>query len=89
MDHCLKVHHGLLPKHSKMDSSECMMKALVVTWLAEWAAFPLRTTHVHSSWNMVFTKVLVTESVEDVDLLHRLATTSMTAPLLCVVPSRV
>ena len=54
IDHCLKIHDGLLPKHSKLDSSERTMKALLVTWLAEWAASPLTTTHVPSSWNMVF-----------------------------------
>ena len=68
IDHCLKIHDGLLPKHSKLDSSERTMKALVVTWLAEWAASPLTTTHILSSWNMVFTEVPVTESVDDVDL---------------------
>ena len=45
------------------------MKSLLVTWLAEWAASPLTTTPVLSSWNMVFTQVPVTESVDDVDLL--------------------
>ena len=45
IDHCLKIHDGLLPKHSKLDSSERTMMALLVTWLAEWAASPLTTTH--------------------------------------------
>ena len=49
IDHCLKIHDGLLPKHSKLDSSERTMKALLVTWLAEWAASPLTTTHILSS----------------------------------------
>ena len=61
IDHCLKIHDGLLPKHSKLDSSERTMKALLVTWLAQWAAFPLTTTHVLSSWNMVFTEVPLTK----------------------------
>ena len=47
--HCLKIHDGLLPKHSELDSSERTMKALLLTWLAEWAASPLTTTHVLSS----------------------------------------
>ena len=49
IDHCLKIHDGLLPKHSKLVSNEHTMKALVVTWLTEWAASPLATTHVLSS----------------------------------------
>ena len=53
--HCLKIPDGLLPKHSKQDSSEGTIRALPVTWPAEWAASPLTTTHVLSSWNMVFT----------------------------------
>ena len=64
IDHCLKIHDGLLPNHSKLDSSECTMKALFVAWLAEWATFPSTTTHVLSSWNMVFTKEPVTECVD-------------------------
>ena len=44
------------------------MKALLVTWLGEGAAFLLTTTHILSSWNIVFTEVPVTESVDDVDL---------------------
>ena len=67
-DHCLKIQDGLLPKHSKLDNSERTMKALLVTWLAEWAASPLTATHVLSSRNMVFTEVPVTESVDDVNL---------------------
>ena len=31
IDHYLKIHDGLLPKHSKLDSSERTMKALLVT----------------------------------------------------------
>ena len=83
--HCPKIHDGLLPKHSKLDSSERTMKALLVTWLAEWAASPLTTTHVLSSWNMVFTEVPVTESVDDVDLPCHSAAIPMPAPLLSVV----
>ena len=49
IDHCLKIHDGLLPKHSKLDSSERTMKALLVTWLAEWPASPLTTIHILSS----------------------------------------
>ena len=62
-----------------------MMKALLVTWLAEWAASPLTTTHVLSSWNMVFTKVLVTGSVDDVDLSCPSAAIPMPAALLFVI----
>ena len=61
------------------------MKALLVTWLAEWVAFPLTTTHVLSSWNMVFTEVPVTESVDDVDLPCPSAAIPMPAPLLSIV----
>ena len=89
IDHCLKIHDGLLPKHSKLDSSERTMKALLVTWLAEWAASPLTTTHILSSWNMVFTEVPVTESVDDVDLPCPSAAIPMPAPLLSVVPGHV
>ena len=67
--HCLKIHDGLLPKHSKLDSTERKMKALLVTWLAKWAASPLTTKHILSGWNMVFREVPVTESVDDVDIL--------------------
>ena len=45
IDHCVKIHDGVLPKHSKLDSSERTMRALLVTWLAEWAASPLTSTH--------------------------------------------
>ena len=31
IDHCLKIHDGLLPKHSKLDSSERTLKPLLVT----------------------------------------------------------
>ena len=89
IDHCLKIHDGLPPKHSKLDSSERTMKALLVTWLAEWAASPLTTTHILSSWNMVFTEVPVTESVDDVDLPCPSAAIPMPAPLLSVVPGHV
>ena len=89
IDHCLKIHDGLLPKHSKLDSSERTMKALLVTWLAKWAASPLTTTHVLGSWNMVFTEVQVTESVNDVDLPCPSAAIPMPAPLLFVVPGPV
>ena len=89
IDHCLKIRDGLLPKHSKLDSSERTMKALLVTWLAEWAASPLTTTHILSSWNMVFTEVPVTESVDDVDLPCPSAAIPMPAPLLSVVPGHV
>ena len=89
IDHCLKIHDGLLPKHSKLDSSERTMKALLVTWLAEWATSPLTTTHILSSWNMVFTEVPVTESVDDVDLPCPSAAIPMPAPLLSVVPGHV
>ena len=61
IDHCLKIHDGLLPKHSKLDSTEGTMKALLVSWLIQWAASPLTTTHVLGSWNMVFIEVPVTE----------------------------
>ena len=61
------------------------MKALLVTWLAEWAAFPLTTTHVVSSKNMVFTKVPLTESVDDVDLLCPSVAMPMPGPFLSVV----
>ena len=74
---------------TRTDSSERTMKALLVTWLAEWAASPLTTTHVLSSWNMVFTKVPVTESVDDVDLPCPSAAIPMPAPLLFVVPGHV
>ena len=89
IDHCLKIHDGLLPKHSKLNSSERTMKALLVTWLAEWVASPLTTTHILSSWNMVFTEVPVTESVDDVDLPCPSAAVPMPAPLLSVVPGNV
>ena len=65
------------------------MKALLVTWLAQWAAFPLTTTHVLSSWNMVFTEVPVPQFVEDVDLPCPLAAIPLPVPLLFVLPSRV
>ena len=84
-----QIHDGLLPKHSKLDSSERTMKALLVTWLAEWAASPLTTTHILRSWNMVFTEVPVTESVDDVDLPCPSAAIPMPAPLLSVVPGHV
>ena len=89
IDHCLKILDGLLPKHSKLDSSERTMKALLVTWLAGWAASPLTTTHVLSTWNMVFTEVPVTESVDDVDLPCPSAAIPMPAPLLSIVPGHV
>ena len=89
INHCPKIHDGLLSKHSKLDSSECTMKALLVTWPAEWAASSLTTTHVLSSWNMVFTEVPVTESVDDVDLPCPSAAIPMPAPLLSVVPGPV
>ena len=89
VDHCLKIHDGLLPKHSKLDSSERKMKALLVTWLAEWTASPSTTTHVLSSWNMVFTEVRVTEFVDDLDLPCPSAAIPMPAPLLSVVPGHV
>ena len=89
IDQCLKVHDGLLPKHSKLDSSERKMKALLLTWHAEWAASPLTTTHILSSWNMVFTEVPVTESVDDVDLPCPSAAIPMPPPLLSVVPGHV
>ena len=89
IDHCLKIRDGLLPKHSKLDSSEGTMKALLVTWLAEWAASPLTTTHILSSWNMVFTEVPVTESVDDVDLPCPSAAIPMPAHLLSAVPGHV
>ena len=89
IDHCLKIHDGLLPKHSKLDSSERTIKALLVTWLAEWAASSLTTTHVLSSWNMVFTQVPMTESVDDVDLPCPSVAISVPAPLLCVVAGHV
>ena len=89
ISHCLKIHDGLLPKHSKLDSSERTMKALLVTWLAEWAASPLRITPFLSSWNMVFTEVLVTEYADDVDLPCPSAALPMPAPLLSVVPGPV
>ena len=65
------------------------MKALLVTWLAEWAASPLTTTDVRSSWNMVFTEVPVTESMDNVDLPYPSAAIPMPAPLLSVVPGPV
>ena len=80
------VYHPLLPKHSKLDSSERTMKDFLETCLA---ASPLTTTHVLSSWNMVFTEVLVTESVDDVDLPCPSAAIPMPAPLLSVVPDPV
>ena len=80
------IHHGLLPKHSKLDSSECMMKALLVTWLAEWPTSVLTTTHVLSCWNSVFGEVPVTEYVDDVDLPCPSAAIPRLAPLLCVIP---
>ena len=89
LDQCLRIHDGLLPKDSELDSSERTMKALLVTWLAEWAASPLTTTHVLSSWNMVFTQVLVTESVDHVDLPCPSAAIPMPAPLLFVVVGHV
>ena len=89
IDHCLKNHDGLLPKHSKLHSSERTMKALLVTWLAEWAASPLTTTQVLSSWNMVFTEVPLTEFVDDVDLPYPSAAIPMPALLLSVVPGPV
>ena len=89
IDHCVNIHHGLLPKHSKLDSRERTMKAPLVPWLAEWAASPLTTTHVFSSWNMVLTKVPVTESVDDVGLSCRSAAIPMPAPLLSVDRCRV
>ena len=89
IDHCLKIHDGLLPKHSKLDSSKRTMKALLVTWPAEWAASPLTTTHILSTRNMVFTEVPVTESVDDVDLPCPSAAIPMPAPLLSVVPGPV
>ena len=89
IDHCLKIHDGLLPKHSKLDGSERTMKALLVTWLAEWAASSLTTTHVLARWNMVFTEVPVTESVDDVDLPCPSAAIPMPAPLLSVAPGPV
>ena len=89
IDHCVKIHIGLLPKHSKLDSSERTMKALLVTWLAQWAASPLTTTHILSSWNVVFTEVPVTEPVDDVDLPCPSAAIPMPAPLLSVVPGPV
>ena len=89
IDHCLKIHDGLLPKHSKLNSSERTMKALRVTWLAEWAASPLTTTHILSSSNMVFTQVPVTEFVDDVDLPCPSPVISMPAPLLSIVPGPV
>ena len=61
------------------------MKALLVTGLAEWAASPSTTTHVLSSWNMVFTEVPMTEFVDDVDLPCPSAAIPMLAPLLSVV----
>ena len=89
IDHCLKIHDGLLPKHSKLDSSQCTMKALLVTWVAEWAASPLTTPHVLSTWNMVFTEVPVTKAVDDVDLPCPSTAIPMLAPLLSVVPGAV
>ena len=64
MDHRLKIQDGFLPKHSKLDSNERMMQALLVTWLAKWAASPRITTHVLSNWNMVFTEMPGMESVD-------------------------
>ena len=89
IDHSLKIDDGLLLKYSKLDTSERVMKALLVTWLAELAASPLTTTHVLSSWNMVFTEVPVTESVDDGDLPCPSAAIPMPAPLLSVVPGPV
>ena len=89
IDHCLKIHDGLLPKHSKLHSSERTMKALLVTRFAEWAASLLTTTHVLSSGTMVFTEVPVTKSVDDVDLPCPSAAISMPAPLVSVVPVKV
>ena len=89
IDHCLKIHNGLLPTHSTLDNSERTMKALLVAWLAEWAASPLTTTHVLSSWNMVFTEVPVIESVDDLDLPYPSAAIPMPAPLLSFVPGHV
>ena len=71
----------------KLDSSEC--KNLLVTWLAEWAASPFTTTHILSGWNMGFTEVSVTGSVDDVDLSCPSAAIPMPAPLLSVVPGPV
>ena len=87
--HCPKIHDGQLPKHYKLYSSERTMKALLVTWLSEWAASSLTTTHVLRSWNMVFTEVPVAESVDDVDLPCPSAAIPMPAPLLSVVPGHV
>ena len=84
IDVCLKIYDALLPKQSKLDSREPPMKALLVTWLAEWDACPLTTTHVLSSWNMVFTEVPLTESEDDVDLPRPSAPIRMPAPLLSV-----
>ena len=89
IDHCLKIYNGLLPKHSKPHSSERTMKALLVTWLAVWAASPLTTTQVLSSWTMVFTGVPVTESVDDVDLPCPSAAIPIPATLLSVFPGPV
>ena len=89
IDHCLKMRDGRLPKHSKLDSSERTVKALLVTWLAEWAASPLTTTHVLGSWNMGFTEVPVTKSVDDVDLPCPTVAILMPASLLFVVPGPV
>ena len=89
IDHCPKIHDGLLPKQSKLDSTERTMKALLVTWLAEWATSPLTTTHVLRSWNMVFTEVQLTESVDDVDLPCPSGAIPMPASLLSVVYSPV
>ena len=58
------------------------MKALLVTWLAEWATSPLKTTHVLKSRNMVFTVVPVIESRDDVDLVSDLSN-AFDVPSLC------
>ena len=86
IDHRLKIHDGMVPKHSKLNSIECTMKAFLVIWLAEWAAFSLTTTHVLSSWNMVFTEVRVIESVDDVDLPCPSVAMFAPDPLVCVMP---
>ena len=65
------------------------MKALLVTWLAEWAASPLTTRHVLGSWNMVFTELPMTESMDDVDLSCPSAAIPTPAPLPSVVPGPV
>ena len=62
------------------------MQALLVAWLAKWAASPLITTHVLSNWNMVFAEMPGMEPVDNMKLPFPFP---VPTPLLSVVPSHV